>query len=178
MYRTALHCFSCDGLRLHVKQSWNCPHSFHMNVWGLGENEKLLATQSFLSAWICVFRYGLWALPGMRGWSASKGTVCSTRAGAWGWHFWQHFRKFLLQNLCMFSFFAIAVSELKWAAGGGCCPMIVCGRWPALGASTETFNMHIWTSRWQTFGMFCQKARWFGIFPEAHAPSCFHWCPS
>lgn len=39
MYRASLHCFSCDGLGLCVKQSWNC-HSFHLNVWDLGRNRR------------------------------------------------------------------------------------------------------------------------------------------
>lgn len=175
MYRASLHCFSCDGLGLCVKQSWNC-HSFHLNIWG-ETGETLGHTELSFSLNLCLQIRSV--SPSRDGrMECKQGNSVQHKGSGMGRHFLQHFQKFLLQNLPMFSFFAIAVSELKWAAGGGCCPMIVCGRWPALGASMETSNMHIWTSRWQTFGMFCQKARWFGTFPEAHAPSCFHWCPS
>lgn len=52
MYRASLHCFSCDGLRLCVKQSWNC-HSFHLNIWG-ETGETLGHTELSFSLNLCL----------------------------------------------------------------------------------------------------------------------------
>lgn len=68
------------------------------------------------------------------------------------------------QFLCRSCLGAEMGSSPTGAAGGSCCPLVLCDCWPAGAVSPEKFGAHIWISRSQTFRMFCQKPQWFGRF--------------
>lgn len=140
-------------------------------IFGVGWNNELLHTWAFLPIciYLCLQKWSV-ALLEVSGWSWSNPSPWDMSVGISDtFFFWAICYRICLicvQFLYHSCLGAEVGSSPARAAGGSCCPVVLCGCWPAWAVSLEKLDAHIWVSRSQTFRVFCQKPQWFGRFSK------------